>query len=58
VRNPHDFFPVLGRFGDAMELERLLLDLDREFGLDEFSLDKETTIGRIVEAVLERQENT
>ena len=46
------------QFGDEMELESLLLDLDREFGLDEFPLDKETTIGRIVDAVLGRQKNT
>lgn len=46
------------QFGDEMELESLLLDLDRDFGLDEFPLDKETTIGHIVEAVLERQKLT
>jgi len=46
------------QFGDEMESESLLLDLDREFGLEEFPLDKQTTIGRIVHAVLERQKNT
>jgi len=46
------------QFADEMELESLLLDLDREFALDEFPLDKETTIGRIVDAVLERQKLT
>jgi len=46
------------QFADEMELESLLMDLDREFGLHEFPLDKETSIARIVDAVLEHQSNT